>query len=136
MEDKRTAAKVNDVVLTIVGTIGRCAVVKESDLPFTLQRSVAIMTPKSNISSLYLMYYLISINDVLNKEAQGVAQRGIYLNQLRGIEISFPSLKEQRDIVVILDTLSEKVKALQENYNKTLVLCNDLKQSLLKSIFE
>ena len=53
------------------------------------------------------------------------------------IEINYPSsLKEQQDIVAILDTLSDKVKALQENYNKTLVLCNDLKQSLLKSIFE
>lgn len=136
LEDKRTTAKVNDVVLTIVGTIGRCAVIKESDLPFTLQRSVAIMTPKSSIDSRYLMYFLMSINGILNKEAQGVAQKGIYLNQLKELEIFYPFSKKQRDIVVILDTLSDKVARLQENYDKTLTLCNDLKQALLKSIFE
>ena len=43
---------------------------------------------------------------------------------------------QQERIAARLDTISDKVKALQENYNKTLVLCNDLKQSLLKSIFE
>ena len=52
------------------------------------------------------------------------------------IDIDYPTtLKEQRDIVVILDTLSDKVSRLQENYNNTITLCNDLKQSLLKSIF-
>ena len=136
IENKRTKAKVDDVVLTIVGTIGRSAVLSEKDIPVTFQRSVAIMSPKDGVSSRYLMYYFISNASLLNKEAQGVAQKGIYLNQLKNIPISFPSLSEQERIAAILDSLSAKIKALQENYNKALVLCNDLKQSLLKSIFE
>ena len=66
----------------------------------------------------------------------GTTRQRISRKRLEEVTISFPSLQEQREIVAILDSLSDKVKALQENYNKALVLCNDLKQSLLKSIFE
>lgn len=52
------------------------------------------------------------------------------------IPIIYPKDKEeQRKIVSRLDAISEKVKALQANYDQTINLCNDLKQSLLKSIF-
>lgn len=135
IENKRTKAKVDDVVLTIVGTIGRSAVLSEKDIPVTFQRSVAIMSPKDVVSSRYLMYYFISNASILNKEAQGVAQKGIYLNQLKNIPIYLPSLPEQERIAARLDAISEKVKALQANYDQTINLCNDLKQALLKSIF-
>ena len=46
------------------------------------------------------------------------------------------SLSEQEQIANELDDLSAKVKQLQDNYNETITLCNDLKQSLLKKIFE
>lgn len=135
IENKRTKAKVDDVVLTIVGTIGRSAVLSEKDIPVTFQRSVAIMSPKDVVSSRYLMYYFISNASILNKEAQGVAQKGIYLNQLKNIPIYLPSLPEQERIAARLDAISEKVKTLQANYDQTITLCNDLKQALLKSIF-
>ncbi len=136
LENKRTLARANDVVLTIVGTIGRCAVLKESDLPVTLQRSVAIMSPKDYLDSRFMMYYLMSISNTLQKEAQGVAQKGIYLNQLKKIIVRYPSLIKQREIVAYLDIISQKVNSLQSNYNQTITLCNDLKQAFLKSIFE
>lgn len=65
------------------------------------------------------------------------AQAGFSKEDIGDFPVPIPSsLKEQQQIVDLLDTLSDKVARLQENYNKTLVLCNDLKQSLLKSIFE
>lgn len=52
------------------------------------------------------------------------------------IPILYPKDKdEQQKIVSRLDAISEKVKTLQANYDQTITLCNDLKQSLLKSIF-
>ena len=46
-----------------------------------------------------------------------------------------PSLTEQDIIVARLDALSEKCKTLQANYEKTLSLCDDLKQALLRKAF-
>lgn len=52
------------------------------------------------------------------------------------IGISVPSQEEQQKIVKRLDEIQLKIDELSKNYNQTITLCNDLKQSLLKSIFE
>ena len=58
-EDKRTAIRANDVLLTIVGTIGRVAIVPNKFPNFTLQRSVAVLRPNENkIDSYFLKYSL------------------------------------------------------------------------------
>ena len=120
-ENKRTNIKSNDVLLTIVGTIGRCAVVNDNIGNITLQRSVAVLSPTSNINSRFLMYCCIGNNENLNKNAHGVAQRGIYLKQLCNIAIPVPSLEEQLQVVSELDLLSgiiEKQKAQLEELDK------------------
>lgn len=113
-EDKRTKVQSGDVLLTIVGTVGRCAVVTGEEGSITLQRSVAVMTPKSNLSSRFLMYICIGNKTNLNQEAHGIAQKGIYLTQLKNLSIPIPPLSEQQHIVEELDLLSsiiEKKKA-------------------------
>lgn len=50
-------------------------------------------------------------------------------------ELLLPSIQEQERIVARLDDLNDKCKNLQENYQKTLSLCDDLKQSLLRKAF-
>ena len=130
-EDKRTHIKTNDVLLTIVGTIGRCAVVKEGVGNITLQRSVAVLSPSSKINPRYLMYCCIGNNDNLNKNAHGVAQRGIYLKQLEKVIIPVPSIENQQQIVSELDLLSgaiEKQKAQLEELD-------NLAQSIFYDMF-
>lgn len=122
-------------MLTIVGTIGRTCVMNDNT-QYVFQRSVAVLKPHSNIDSFFLMYSLLAKNDTLNKEAQGAAQKGIYLKQLANISISLPPLAEQQAIVSRLDTLSEHCRKLEQNYRDTLTLCDDLKQALLREVFE
>lgn len=52
------------------------------------------------------------------------------------ILVFLPSLSEQEEIVRKLDALSEKCRQLEENYRQTITLCNDLKQALLRQVFE
>ncbi len=130
-EDKRTHIKPNDVLLTIVGTIGRCAVVKEEIGNVTLQRSVAVLSPSDLINSRYLMYCCIGNNDNLNKNAHGVAQRGIYLKQLEKVAIPVPSLSDQHQIVSELDLLSGAI----EKQKAQLVELDKLAQSTFYDMF-
>lgn len=107
IENKRTNVSDGDILLTIVGTIGRVCCIKEPFQPFTLQRSVAVIKPNKNIIiSRYLMYCLCGLNAYFNKEAKGVAQKGIYLKQLSKISIPVPPLQEQERIVTELDLLT------------------------------
>lgn len=82
----------------------------------------------------FLVYYL-NYSD-LSESITGVTVPKLNQEKMRAIAVPFPSLPEQERISARLDAISEKVKALQANYDQTITLCNDLKQSLLKSIFE
>ena len=113
VENKRTNIEVGDVLLTIVGTVGRCTVVEKLDRKITFQRSVAVLTPKKDlILSKYLMFFLQSISYHLNKKARGVAQKGIYLKSIRNILIDLPPLSEQQLIVAKIQAAFSEVDKL------------------------
>ena len=121
IENKRTDINCGDILLTIVGTVGRCAVYN-NDTKVVFQRSVAVLKPIKNIvDSRFLMYKLISLRNVFENQARGVAQKGIYLKQLSDIEVSLPNLLQQKKIVKVLDKAKsligkrkEQIEALDE----------------------
>jgi type I restriction enzyme, S subunit len=136
MENKRTEVKTGDVLLTIVGTIGRVAVVSNDLNKFTLQRSVAVLKNKKDIlNSRFLMFLLQSIFDEILEKSRGVAQKGLYLNQIRDLIISIPPLKQQQFIVKKLDALSAETKKLEKIYQQKLNNLEELKKSILQKAF-
>ena len=116
-ENVRTNVSEGDVLLTIVATIGRTAVVKKNR-PVLLQRSVCVLKPYSNLNSSYLKYWLDStdIQNYMLVNAHGSAQAGLYLNQVADMQINLPSVEEQARIVSVLDRFD--------------TLCNDISSGL------
>ena len=113
-EDKRTRIVPGDVLLTIVGTVGRAAVVSDNMPRFTLQRSVAVLHPKEDVClSRYLMYALRSKRAYIEKTAKGAAQKGIYLGEVGEIDLPAPSITQQETIVGILDKVSAVIQYRQ-----------------------
>jgi type I restriction enzyme S subunit len=135
-ENKRTDLQMDDVLLTTVGTIGRTAIYAGVPKNVTFQRSVSVLRPnKLKISSKFLMYFLDSITDLLNREARGVAQQGIYLNQVRKLEIPVPSLEEQLFLVELLD---DHLSRLDSSFALADLIENQgtaLRRSLLQAAF-
>ena len=79
-------------------------------------------------------YYFASI--FIDEYITGAAQPKLTQANMNKIAIPLPpTLTDQQSIVARLDALSEKCKALQANYEKTLSLCDDLKQALLRKAF-
>ena len=123
-ENTRTYLKRGDVLLTIVGTVGRTAVITDEE-NITLQRSVAVLKPLKEIKSEYLVGALKSDEVVkqLNKGTKGVAQKGIYLNDLKKMIISVPPIELQNqfaDIVKQIDKqkfeIESSLREMQELY--------------------
>jgi type I restriction enzyme, S subunit len=118
-ENARTRIAPGDVLLTIVGTIGRTAVVPEGSPPFSLQRSVAVLTPSANLLPKFLCYQLESpsIQKHFEANARGTAQKGVYLKTLGQTPIVLPPVDVQRKIVAKLEkqfsSLGEAVANLQ-----------------------
>ena len=65
----------------------------------------------------------------------GATYPAISDKDVKSYTISLPTITEQDDIVSRLNDLNDKSNTLQENYQKTLTLCDDLKQSLLRKAF-
>ncbi|CZQ80724.1 restriction endonuclease type i hsds [Trichococcus flocculiformis] len=97
-EDKRTEIRRGDVLLSIVGSIGKVSVV-DTDIPFTAQRSVSVL--KTLIDSNFLGYQLKSdyFQRSLMRKASGNAQKGVYLRTLGQMMIALPPINEQKRIV-------------------------------------
>lgn len=109
-ENKRTTVSKGDLLMTIVGTIGRVAIVPEELKGICLQRSVAVIKPKREVvNNRYLMYQLQNMRPFLEKEARGVAQKGIYLKQVSQLDIKLPELEHQMQIVKVLDKASKLI---------------------------
>ena len=96
-----------------------------------------IVVMKHNQNAKYLSYALSTPDAIKQKGLGKTKLKVVHSNvpSIKSIVIPLPSLPEQERIAARLDEISEKVKALQANYDQTINLCNDLKQSLLKSIF-
>ena len=114
--------------------IGKVAIIPEEYDDMTFGTFMMVFKGEYNP---FLYYFFLS--DLFKKqiwrgEATMINQITRYM--LDEVYVSLPSLPEQERIAARLDKISEKVKALQANYDQTINLCNDLKQSLLKSIFE
>ncbi len=118
LENNRTCIAENDIFLTIVGTIGRSAVVPPNFPKIAIQRSIA------TISSFIYSYYLCNLfqspiaHDYFNKYAKGTAQKGIYLNKIRQMIVPIPPLSEQNRIVEKVDSLMKLCDELEEKLKK------------------
>jgi type I restriction enzyme S subunit len=137
IEDRRTQVQADDVLLTIVGAIGRAAVVPKSARKFTLQRSVAVLRSAAMLPRL-LMHHLEEPTTAkfFKENARGTAQKGIYLKTLASTPILLPPLNEQRRIVEKIEAMFDEIDKGVESLQTARTTLGLYRQSLLKSAFE
>ena len=137
-ENARTRIAPGDVLLTIVGTIGRTAVVPEGSQPFSLQRSVAVLTPSANLLPKFLCYQLESpaIQKHFEANARGTAQKGVYLKTLGQTPVVLPPVDLQREIVAELEKQFSRLDEAVANLQRVKANLKRYKASVLKAAVE
>ena len=100
---------------------------------FWVNNHAHIVKAKEGFFDDYLRYYIKQLD--LNPLVAGAIIPKLTQEKLVAIEIPVPPLWLQQEIVSILDDLNDKCNTLQDNYQKTLALCDDLKQALLRKAF-
>ena len=129
---KNYTLEAGDILLSVVGTIGRVAIFKENYKAYAFQRSVAFMRFKESLPE--FIYQLFLANDFQNEllVRQVVsAQPGIYLGDLSKIEISLPCLDEQTKIANFLSAIDQKMDVVSEQ----LTQAKTWKKGLLQQMF-
>lgn len=117
IENKRTDVQNGDLLFTIVGTIGRSHIIKDEKI--VLQRSVAVIKPLNTINSTYLKYFLSSSDgeSQINKKMHGVAQMGLYLSDLKEIDIYVPNIDEQIAFEKFVNQIDKLKMLIQQRIN-------------------
>ena len=127
----------DDILLVKTGSsYGKCALVRNLPHKATINPQFVVLK-NININRRFLNYYLRTPYSKarFDEFVSGTAIPTFSQANLGNMTITFPSMEDQQSIVSRLDTLNEKCKALQANYEKTLSLCDDLKQALLTKAF-
>jgi len=117
---KRSILKVNDVLFSIAGTIGRVGIVRRVDLPANTNQALAIIrTVPGSIDTKYLYYYLKSseVQKFASKLTVGVGRANLSLTNVSEIEIPIALPDQQKLIVAEIEKqfsrLAEAVAALK-----------------------
>ena len=122
-----------DVLLTIVGSIGETAILKDSE-GITFQRSVAFLRPNNKITPdfLYSEIQTPTFQKELDSRKSTSAQPGIYLGDLAEIPLIFSTkIDEQKKIGEYFSNLDNLITLHQRKYNKLL----NVKKSMLEKMF-
>ena len=122
-----------DVLLTIVGSIGECALLRQTD-NVTFQRSVAFLRTDVTVKPEFLTSEIQS--SMFQKELENrksiSAQPGIYLGDLKLIPISVPTeIEEQSHIASCITCLDSLFSLHQRKLEKL----RQIKKSMLERMF-
>lgn len=136
-EIQRYTISIKDVYVSIAGTIGKSGIIPIELESANLTENACKLVLNQGFNNRYVYYCTINepFKSQIAKLTMQAAQPKLALTRLATVTIYVPSLEDQQSIVSRLDTLNEKCKALQANYEKTLSLCDDLKQALLRKAF-
>ena len=125
--------KKGDVLLTIVGSIGETAILKDSE-GITFQRSVAFLRPNEDISSDFLHAKIQTPTFQKNLESRKStsAQPGIYLGDLAEIPVKYaPSLEEQIKIGKYFEEIDHLITLHQRKCEEL----KNIKKFMLQTMF-
>ena len=115
---KRSILEENDILVSIAGTLGKTAIVKNDDLPLNTNQAVAFVRLRDNgeISREYIRYAIDTpvIQNMLLSKTKVTAIPNLTLEIISECLIPFPPLAEQQRIVEQIESLFSKLDEAKE----------------------
>lgn len=130
---KRSILKEDDVLFSIVGTLGVVGIVDKKDLPANTNQQIAIIRLKRD-DAIFMLNFLKSprIKSFIKSDSTIGAQPSLSLWQIEKIKVSLPpSLEEQQAIGTYFSNLDNLINSHQEKISQL----ETLKKKLLQDMF-
>jgi type I restriction enzyme S subunit len=134
---EKGAPKVGDIIISAVGTLGQCYLVKSGDKFYFKDASVLWFENISNVNTRYIEYAFkadLVMKQVMHK-SMGATVGTLTISRAKIIEIPIPLLPEQQQIVALLDQAFEAIDQAKANIEKNIENAKELFQSKLNNIF-
>lgn len=128
--NKRSKVENGDILFGMIGTIGNPVMVKKGGFAI---KNVALIKHGGELSNGFLLYLLKSpiFLQYINRENAGGTQKFLGLSIIRNFKFKVPNKVEQRNIAIILNSLTCLIALQHQKLKKV----NKIKESLLQQMF-
>lgn len=137
---KRSILEANDILITIAGSLGRTAIVREEDLPLNANQAVSMirLADPDAINLTYVVYALNSpeIQRYLTKQKKVTAIPNLTLEIIENCLLPLPPLSEQHRIVAKIEELLPYVDRYAAAYEKLEQFNAKFPEDMKKSILQ
>jgi type I restriction enzyme S subunit len=135
---QRTILQGGEVLLTVVGTIGRTAIVPNELAGANTARAVAMIAvvPPALPEFLELSLRETSMRARLTQASHEVARKTLNLEDVRIAVVPLPPLAEQEQIVSLVEERLSQIDSAENTIDAELTRAKRLRQSILKQAFE
>ena len=134
-QDTNIQLKVNDVLITKDGTIGKIGYINELPFSATLNSGIYVVRPKNSnlIESMFLFFLFSSeyFNDFISVISAGSTITHLYQKDFFNFQFPLPSKPEQTAIAQLLSDIDAEIEALECRLKKTQSLKQGMMQALL-----
>lgn len=132
------SVEAGDVVIALVGaTTGKSAVVEQME-NVTVQRSLGILRPNRELISSDFLDLLITSEEIQNQIRRIMdkyaAQPGIYLTELSGLQVIYPSIEEQRKIVARVKSEIHPLNQIINHTDHQITLLQEYRTRLIADV--
>ena len=137
---KRSILEENDILVSIAGTLGKTAIVKNDDLPLNTNQAVAFVRLKDNgeVSREYIRYAIDTpvIQNMLLSKTKVTAIPNLTLEIISECLIPFPPLAEQQRIVEQIESLFAKLDMAREKAEFVISCFEERMVAIIHKAFE
>lgn len=135
IQDKNIQLKLNDILVTKDGTIGKVALINELPMPTTLNSGVFVIRSINNSFDQRFFYYILMsqhFTEFLNKLTAGSTISHLYQKDFVHFNFIIPNnIIEQQAIAKILSEMDEEIKVLERKKVKYQNVKQGMMQELL-----
>lgn len=135
-EYKRTRLQGGEVLLTLVGSIGRCAIAPIELAGANLSRSVGMIVPVNGVDKRFMVYAMTALinESFILKKCAGTAQKVLNVGTVNDMPYPLPPIAEQHRIVAKVDELMALCDRLEAQQADADSAHTQLVQALLNSL--
>ncbi len=132
-EYRRTRLSTGDLVVSVVGTIGRSLIVPESMNGANLSRALARIQLGNSAQAEFMLLWLRSslFEQQAEDVARGSAQKVLNLGQLAEFVVPLPPVEEQREVAAQLSGTLRSARAAREALQQSVARLAEYRQALI-----
>ena len=128
-----------DVLISLVGTVGKVLVLSDACLPGIINpRLIKVTLDATKMLPLFFKYYFESayLKSLYKEKAHGATMDVLNMGMIKELPFPFCNVKEQRQVIAEIESRLSVCDSIEKTVDAALQQAESMRQSILKKAFE